>query len=345
MVTLATQSQPTRAPRRRRRAAPPPEPTNTLIVVVPPRLNPLLPLFHAHFATYGTLHAWTPLERFGRVVAVYDDPLECTRAKAEMDGFVWEDEHERGEEAPQPLRVYYGPTFPLDRLAYLPRASTSSAPASPAAAPPLLEVPSSGKNFLISPPGSPPVGWEQIEEEAPNTQVWHQDDEPGDVDFEELKKAGGGADEKWADELARALRFLSVDSGGGVDDDEDADGNGLAEELEVEQQLDGSVSTTQLVLPPAPLPALGIPAVDSFGAGSMHYRPAVTVSSPPRTPHDDSPASPISTGATPPPGASKITSVKATIDSMFGSSTAGAARITPTSRPPLASDTPSSFLA
>jgi len=31
-------------------------------------------------------------------------------------------------------------------------------------APPELE-----KNFLISPPGSPPIGWEQVQEEPPNT--------------------------------------------------------------------------------------------------------------------------------------------------------------------------------
>ena len=32
-----------------------------------------------------------------------------------------------------------------------------------------LQVPAHNKNFLISPPGSPPVGWEPLEEEPPNT--------------------------------------------------------------------------------------------------------------------------------------------------------------------------------
>lgn len=32
-----------------------------------------------------------------------------------------------------------------------------------------LQVPAHTKNFLISPPGSPPVGWEPVEEDPPNT--------------------------------------------------------------------------------------------------------------------------------------------------------------------------------
>lgn len=32
-----------------------------------------------------------------------------------------------------------------------------------------LQVPAQTKNFLISPPGSPPIGWEPMEEEPPNT--------------------------------------------------------------------------------------------------------------------------------------------------------------------------------
>lgn len=32
-----------------------------------------------------------------------------------------------------------------------------------------LSVPNTDRNFLISPPGSPPVGWEPIKEDPPNT--------------------------------------------------------------------------------------------------------------------------------------------------------------------------------
>lgn len=38
-----------------------------------------------------------------------------------------------------------------------------------------LSVPPTDKNFLISPPGSPPVGWEQIREDPPNMDALAED--------------------------------------------------------------------------------------------------------------------------------------------------------------------------
>lgn len=55
------------------------------------------------------------------------------------------------------IRVYYGPYTSEDQLQH--PQSTS------------LTVPPLDKNFLISPPGSPPVGWEQIKEDPPNTET------------------------------------------------------------------------------------------------------------------------------------------------------------------------------
>ncbi|GAA5920230.1 hypothetical protein JCM1841_000431 [Sporobolomyces salmonicolor] len=318
-----------RSPARTRHSKP--TPTNSLILVLPPLLfSPsLLPLFHAHFGTYGTMLSWTALERLGRVLVVYEEAEEAANAKQEMDGFVWEDEDERGESStagldrngansardmPQPLRAFFGPSLPVP----LPTSLSST----------LLSVPPLSKNFLISPPGSPPVGWEQIEEEAPNTQVWHEGDEPGEGPTE-----GTMMSEKWADELVRALRFLSVESNA----DEDAED----EELEHDDDAEGQSveGTTQLILPSS----LDTP------------RPAVIVSTPPVS----TPQTPSQT-ATPPPGAASITAVKATIESMLGRKkrfgdldgaatpgslgsgpggmARGGARITPTSRPPLGGD-------
>ncbi|GAA5896506.1 hypothetical protein JCM5296_000686 [Sporobolomyces johnsonii] len=318
-----------RSPTRTRRSKP--TPTNSLILVLPPLLfSPtLLPLFHAHFGTYGNMLSWTALERLGRVLVVYEEADEATRAKQEMDGFVWEEEDERGEsstagldrngvnlarDTPQPLRAFFGPTLPVP----LPTSLSST----------LLSVPALSKNFLISPPGSPPVGWEQIEEEAPNTQVWHEGDEPADGANQ------GTMTEKWADELVRALRFLSVESNA---DEDVADGE-LEHRYGVDEQpVEG---TTQLILPPS----------------SDTPRPAVVVSTPPVS----APQTPSQT-ATPPPGAARITAVKATIESMLGRKKSfgdlhgaatpgglgsslgglaqgGGARITPTSRPPLGGD-------
>lgn len=81
------------SPRKRTRR-PPAAPSNVLILVVPSLVlhSSLLPAFHAHFATYGTLHAWTPLPAFGRVVCVYETEAEAQAARNEMDGFFWADE-------------------------------------------------------------------------------------------------------------------------------------------------------------------------------------------------------------------------------------------------------------
>lgn len=74
-------------------------PTNSLILLLPHPLfaATLLPLFEAHFGSYGSMVSWTALERLGRVLAVYEDEEGATAARREMDGFVWEDEAEQEE--------------------------------------------------------------------------------------------------------------------------------------------------------------------------------------------------------------------------------------------------------
>lgn len=75
--------------------------TNSLVLLLPPNLfaPTLLPLFKAHFASYGPVAAWTPLEKLGRVLVVYEDVDSATAARCEMDGFVWDDDEEDEAEA------------------------------------------------------------------------------------------------------------------------------------------------------------------------------------------------------------------------------------------------------
>ncbi|KAL8293042.1 hypothetical protein RQP46_000736 [Phenoliferia psychrophenolica] len=336
--------------------------TNTLVCLFPPALfaPELLPLFEAHFSSYGPVAAWTPLERLGRVLVVYDDVASATAARREMDGFVWEDDDDdadsrsrepstgaaapgeqsspassdapsaarstsvvpfqrRGVHAllspslthfappslpnrtstcssppPAALRAFFGPSLSL------PLASLHST---------LLSVPALSRNFLISPPGSPPVGWEQTLEEAPNRSALpeHPDEE------------GGMA---WGDELARALRYLSVSSNDDVDDDAQGGDAHLASNG-IEQDDQSSPTTHTIV-----------------AAAAQAVGPSITVSTPP------APAEPSVGTATPPPaGAARITAVKATIESMLGRKKSfedlGAPPprvIIPTARPPTADE-------
>lgn len=62
------------------------------------------------------------------------------------------------------LRVYAGPRTPEALLIHPSLQDNAHLP-----------VPVTDKNFLISPPGSPPVGWEQIREDPPNADTLADD--------------------------------------------------------------------------------------------------------------------------------------------------------------------------
>ncbi|GAA5868873.1 hypothetical protein JCM8547_002852 [Rhodosporidiobolus lusitaniae] len=292
---------PSSLPRTRRPPAPP-APSNTLVLLLPPLLlahPPLLASFELHFRSYGTLLSWTVLEQLGRAVAVYERDEDAREARGEMDGFVWEDDDEQsaeGQPSPQPLRVFYGPQL---QITHIPSTSASSHQVEQV----LLTVPSSGKNFLISPPGSPPVGWEQTSEEAPNSQVFHPEDGIEPVELRGEDGRTKGFSEGWADELTRALRFLSVNAGEEEDSlSPSASAAAAAQDEEDDASDDPSPErqTTQLVLPPS---------------STSSTRPAVTVSSPPPSHPSVSTTSP----STPVNSKSRdITQVKATLDSLLG---------------------------
>ena len=148
--------------------------TNTIVVAPLPKsfFHPLvLDAIRHHFATYGDINRWVPLTGFGRIIIVYTSEDDAERAKVECDPVVIAASEDRSAQclhysvstlkmSPSReetiLRVYRADLNPLI-------VDDSSVPEANYLKPPALE-----KNFLISPPGSPPVGWEPIREDPPN---------------------------------------------------------------------------------------------------------------------------------------------------------------------------------
>lgn len=139
----------------------PAAPTNTLVLAgIPPSFfHPvIIGALRDHFALYGELHTFAPIRAFGRAIIVYYENHAAEKGKLSLDGI------EVGGVPGYPLvtlRVYRGDPTPLE-----PPTSDSDDPHK--RDPYHLAPPSPTKNFLISPPGSPPVGWEPIKEEPPN---------------------------------------------------------------------------------------------------------------------------------------------------------------------------------
>ncbi|KLT44922.1 Calcipressin [Cutaneotrichosporon oleaginosum] len=171
-----------------------PEPeTNTLAILLPHQAffaPASLQILRDAFGAYGTLAHWAPVRAMGRIIAVYTLDEDAAAAKRGADGLkldvalvdvdIVEKDKEKERVAPEVreppsgekddgyfshsrkssrsskqhkgyiLRVYSLPPTPLD-------SETDH-----------LRPPEHERNFLISPPGSPPEGWEPIAEDGPN---------------------------------------------------------------------------------------------------------------------------------------------------------------------------------
>ncbi|OTB03378.1 hypothetical protein M426DRAFT_60460 [Hypoxylon sp. CI-4A] len=131
----------------------PTPPTNTLLltnlndteIFRPDNLQTLRDLISATCPIY----TWSPLKSFRRIIVSFFDEQAAIRIRS-----IWDGESIMGERC----RVYFGQPTPLD----LHKDDR-------------LQLPDAGKLFFISPPPSPPHGWEMKLEDAPNKQVHAED--------------------------------------------------------------------------------------------------------------------------------------------------------------------------
>ncbi|KAJ7882844.1 Calcipressin [Mycena leptocephala] len=133
--------------------------TNTLAVTSLPKefFEPLLlDVLRSHFATYGEINKFAPLPSFSRIIIVYVS--EDARKRPKSTAIPSFSSKRTIGLSQITLRVYRADPNPL-----LATESDDLVPEANYLRPPAVE-----KNFLISPPGSPPVGWEPIKEEPPN---------------------------------------------------------------------------------------------------------------------------------------------------------------------------------
>ncbi|TPX35230.1 hypothetical protein SmJEL517_g02306 [Synchytrium microbalum] len=135
--------------------------TNTLILVgIPPEgYEDSARHIRTVLERFGVVRRITLLKSFGRILCTFDVTRAALNARRELHDTVF-----CGNE---PIRVYFGQHTDLDQLTQ-PTISR-------------LQVPHPEKNFLLSPPGSPPVGWVQIQEGGPSAgghaelhDVWHE---------------------------------------------------------------------------------------------------------------------------------------------------------------------------
>ncbi|KAF9772660.1 hypothetical protein IL306_009616 [Fusarium sp. DS 682] len=131
---------------------PPTPPSNTLLftnltdpaIFLPENLQVIRDLI-THTAP---IHAFAPLKSFRRIVVSFFDEQAAIAVRQ-----IWDNEAIMGQQC----RVYFGMPTPVDKRDEH------------------LALPDAGKLFFISPPPSPPHGWEMRLEDAPNKLVHAED--------------------------------------------------------------------------------------------------------------------------------------------------------------------------
>lgn len=130
----------------------PTPPSNTLIFTNLQSLDTFRPdnlqTIRDLIAQIAPIHAWSPLKSFRRIVVSFYNDESAIAVRS-----IWDGEAILGERC----RVYFGQPTPVDLRDQH------------------LALPDAGKLFFISPPPSPPHGWEVRLEDAPNKMVHAED--------------------------------------------------------------------------------------------------------------------------------------------------------------------------
>ncbi|KAJ3768442.1 Calcipressin [Lentinula raphanica] len=143
-------------------STPPEKPTNSLAITQVPDefFHPaVLGVLRDHFDLYGEITHWVPLRAFRRIMVVFTEEDAAEHAKRSCDRIQISATQDRPAVELRVYRADPNPIIPQSAFA----SGSSYIPADNYLRPPALE-----KNFLISPPGSPPVDWEPIKEDPPN---------------------------------------------------------------------------------------------------------------------------------------------------------------------------------
>jgi hypothetical protein len=131
---------------------PPTPPSNTLLltnITNPEAYQPVnLAAIRIYISQIAPIHTFAPLKSFGRIFVSFYDVESATKVRRQ-----WEGKAVHGDRC----KVYFGQNTPLHTKDEH------------------LALPDAGKLFFISPPPSPPHGWEVRMEDAPNKLV-HADD-------------------------------------------------------------------------------------------------------------------------------------------------------------------------
>ncbi|KAF1989025.1 Calcipressin [Aulographum hederae CBS 113979] len=136
----------------------PSPPSNTLLITnlqnplifSPPTLLSLRNLISSTLPTGLDIHTWAPIRSLKRILLVLPDVTSAIHIRSALDGTTILDCR---------CRIYFG----AETRIYASREEQ------------LLKAPQQEKMFFISPPPSPPMGWEMRNEDPPNKEVHAED--------------------------------------------------------------------------------------------------------------------------------------------------------------------------